>query len=746
MFVQSQIHSRLSSERGVARVQALLSSTRFETRTAAGRAVCELFGFRDARGELQQAGCLKALRRLERSGVFTLPQSLGGGGGKVRTLGEAVPQPQGVPDRADRIGQLRLTPVDDRHQRRLWNELMQREHPRGAVVHAGCQMRYIIESEHGVLGGFGFAASALTLAARERWMGWSAEQRGQHLHRVVGLSRFLIRPGVRCRNLASRTLGLVLRRLGDDFAGRYGYRPYLVETFVDPALHDGASLRASNWICVGETAGRGRFSAPGEEVAVKSVYLYELERDWRDLLEVADPARIEPRAAAEGLDSEQWAEQEFGAAQLGDRRLSRRLVKSASVQAVAPMASFPAAALGDKAMVYGHYRLIDQPVESEVTPDNIIAPHRERTMERMQNCAEVLCVQDGTDLNFAEHGECQGLGLISRNKASMGTLGIHMHSQLVVDEAGVPLGVPHIQYGSQVANDESDDTRRNKMRRWLEGVCESSRMAKRLDGVRVVSVSDREGDFFELYAKARQLGNVEVVVRAKHDRVLETKRVRCDGRRLRQSVRLFDKVRSASVGGELEIHIGHQSARRATGSQKARKGSKKRTAQVELRWRAVELPVPETARRLQGEVPVRLNAVHVLEPSPPPGEEPLEWLLLTTLPVESFEQAERVIERYRLRWRIEDWHRVLKHGCKVEYLAHQSGDRIERAVTIKAVIAWRLAAMVLLGRETPELPPEVLFSDIGVAVLKDFARDQRLPEPDNLGSAVLAMAIMRIVQ
>jgi hypothetical protein len=120
----------------------------------------------------------------------------------------------------------------------------------------------------------------------------------------------------------------------------------------------------------------------------------------------------------------------------------------------------------------------------------------------------------------------------------------------------------------------------------------------------------------------------------------------------------------------------------------------------------------------------------------------LEWFLLTTVGVRSSREAKQVLEWYRLRWRIEDWHRVLKTGCKVEYLGHRSGDRIERAVTIKAVIAWRLMAMTLLGRERPELGAEVLFSDMEILALKDFAQDRRLSLPDNLGATVVTLAML----
>ena len=130
------------------------------------------------------------------------------------------------------------------------------------------------------------------------------------------------------------------------------------------------------------------------------------------------------------------------------------------------------------------------------------------------------------------------------------------------------------------------------------------------------------------------------------------------------------------------------------------------------------------------------------EQGSPQDGEPIEWTLLTSLPVASARDATRIVEQYRLRWRIEDWHRILKSGCKVEFLGHRTGERIERAVTINAVIAWRLAGHDPDGTRNPGNPrPEILFSDIEISALKDFALDRNLPPPDNLGLAVLTMAI-----
>ena len=506
---------------------------------------------------------------------------------------------------------------------------------------------------------------------------------------------------------------------------RYGYRPLLVETFVSQD-RPGTSLAAANWQCIGATAGRGRFAASGTQLGAKAIWLYPLARNWRAQLGLPEPG-VEALAAGAGLASDEWAQNEFGAAPLGDVRLSRRLVQSVQIQAAAPTKSFPGAAQKDLAAVRGYYRMIDQPADSELTPENILAPHRQRTLQRMQGQSAVLCIQDGTDLNFAEHPGCVGLGLISRNKGSQGTLGIHMHSTLVVNGEGIPLGVPQIQYEAPDGQAEKHKPlEQRKTMRWMRGLRGCAELAQQLQGVRPVSVLDREGDVYAIFAEQQRLGTVDLLVRAQHDRVV------CPG-----GPKLFEAVREQAAQGRLEIHVARQSARRSSRGQPGRSAREERVAEVDLRWRAVQLRDPQ--RR---EAALQLHLVHVREESAPEGVERLEWFLLTSLAVQTRQDAERMLEWYRLRWRIEDWHRVLKSGCKVEYLGHRQGERIERAVTINAVIAWRLAAMTLMGRDTPELPPETFFSEIEIAALEDFAKDRRLEQPDNLGRAVRTLAML----
>jgi hypothetical protein len=137
---------------------------------------------------------------------------------------------------------------------------------------------------------------------------------------------------------------------------------------------------------------------------------------------------------------------------------------------------------------------------------------------------------------------------------------------------------------------------------------------------------------------------------------------------------------------------------------------------------------------------VRLWVVHGVEQAPPEDVEPLEWFLLTSREIDCVADAQQCLQDYALRWRIEDWHRVLKSGCAIEKLAHLCVERLERALAINMVIAWHIMVMTLLGREVPELPAEVVFSDLEIEVLQAYANANGLKPPTNLGETVRLVA------
>ena len=226
MRPQNQILQTLRAPEAQARLGHIVAHGACESRAALGREVCAQFGFVDARGSAQLTGCLKALEVLETERAIALPAPRPHPQRpSPRCLDAPVPAPVDVPAQVRDVEGLRLVVVEDEAQRRVWNTLLACEHPQGTTTFVGCQLRYLIGSAHGWLGAVGFSASALRLRARDTWMGWSDEQRTAHLQRVVCLSRFLIRPSVQCRHLASHVLGRVLRRVEADFECGFRSKP-----------------------------------------------------------------------------------------------------------------------------------------------------------------------------------------------------------------------------------------------------------------------------------------------------------------------------------------------------------------------------------------------------------------------------------------------------------------------------------------------------------------------------------------
>jgi hypothetical protein len=219
---------------------------------------------------------------------------------------------------------------------------------------------------------------------------------------------------------------------------------------------------------------------------------------------------------------------------------------------------------------------------------------------------------------------------------------------------------------------------------------------------------------------------VDLLVRANHNRGITD-----------EPFKLFEAVRQAPLQTKVLVHVPRQSARPKLSKKKARPKRSSRQAELEVRYKRIQLRPP---KYYSGKDPIDIWVIHTVESSPPEGTETVEWFLLTTVDITSSEDAVQCLRWYCLRWRIEDWHRVLKSGCAVEKIAHETADRIRRAIGINLVIAWRIMLMTLLGRQTLELPPEVLFSDIELQVLRAYAKKKRLKPPSTLSETVRLVA------
>lgn len=719
MVISGSIKQRLAEAQTVEWVRSLLRGEPTLSRRGLARAVCRRLDLRDGKGDWQMATTSKALRDCEQQGLWTLPAPLGARQAWNPTrLNQPVPAPKNLPTRLEDIGGLCLIEVSDPEHLQIWNELMLREHPLKQCRLVGRQLRYLLGSDHGWLGGLGFGSAALQMEGRDDWIGWNVEQRREHLQRVLNMSRFLIRPAVRCPNLASYVLALCARRVGADFERRYGLRPWLLESFVETPAYDGSCYKAANWILAGQTKGRGRNGERQASKSFKDIYVHALVDDFRDRIGVK-PTWVEALPVECGLDGARWAVQEFGNCELGDKRLSDLLVEIASAQATQPQGSYSQAVGGQRSSLKAYYRFLNNE-RPELNLTSLLGSHRTNTIRRSKNERTVLVVQDTTDLNLSTRIHCEGLGQIGTNQTGAKSQGLRLHSSLALNPDGLPLGLLQVHgYAPQSAQSKDPDRpiEQKDSYRWLQGFSEAMKVAALLPDTQVVSVADREADMFELFDfRRRQSGRkAELLIRAKTDRCLET-----------TEAKLFEELAAAPLAQNVSIPVPRQREHRSKPSEPGRVALAARQAQVEIRYKRVTLSAPQATqtRNLQ---PLTLWAIYILEKNPPAGATPVEWLLLTTIEVGSFKQALKCIRWYCRRWRIEEWHRVLKSGCNILDHQNHSAEALLRAIAIDAVIAWRIMLLTLLGREVPELPAEVVFDPCECEALELLKKRQRHP-------------------
>ena len=270
----------------VDKIRDLIAAHPQANRADLSRLVCNVFDWRSQNGKIKQMSCRVAMLRMHRDGLIALPAPTRHCPGSYKIVGtpESDSQPELVCTLID-LADLKLVLVRRGPQLTRWNEFVGRHHYLGYKMLPGAQLRYLIMDGDRVLGAMGFGAAAWKIAPRDSFIGWCPEERERRLHLIVGQSRFLILPWIRCRNLASKTLAMAVDRLPSDWEACYGFRPVLLESFVDNSRFRGTSYQASNWLNVGNTQGRSRMDRHHRrDQPIKTIWLKPLTPRFRECL------------------------------------------------------------------------------------------------------------------------------------------------------------------------------------------------------------------------------------------------------------------------------------------------------------------------------------------------------------------------------------------------------------------------------------------------------------------------------
>ena len=272
-------------EQDLKRLRELIDAHPDRSRAELSRLACKAFKWVKVDGGLKEMSCRVAMLRMQEDGLIQLPAPRGKRPeSRIELTPETAPQAT-ITQPAGDWTPLQLCLVTKPSHSRLWNEFIHRYHYLGYKTLPGAQLRYFVTSGEHILALLGFGASAWQAAPRDRYIGWTHDQRKKNLHLIVNNARFLILPWVHSKNLASMILGKAARQLADDWETRYHYRPVLLETFVEKDRFTGGCYKAANWVYVGETKGRGKLGPAGKRsVPIKDLWLYPLMQEFRSVL------------------------------------------------------------------------------------------------------------------------------------------------------------------------------------------------------------------------------------------------------------------------------------------------------------------------------------------------------------------------------------------------------------------------------------------------------------------------------
>ena len=372
--------------------------------------------------------------------------------------------------------------------------------------------------------------------------------------------------------------------------------------------------------------------------------------------------------------AKRWTDHEFADLDLGDVRLNKRAKIHMERFAANPEASIPMACDGWSETIAA-YRFLSN---TEVDWRDILAPHWARTQQRMQAHPVMLCIQDTTELDFNGQ-ETTGLGPLNYEARR----GMYVHPTYAVTPGREPLGVIDAwMWAREERGADGVRPGQKESTRWIEGYERIAEMAAQMPQTRLVYLADREADMVAMMRRARELGTpADWLVRAKHNRCIPDE----DGEKL------WDFASDGAALGEIAFTMPTR------GTQKAR------PVRQQLWARSVEIGDGKRGR-------ICATCIVAREVGAPEGVKPLEWRLLTNREASTSEQVIELIEWYRARWEIEIYFHVLKNGCEVETLQLGAVDRVERALALFMVVAWRIAYLMRLGRNCPDLDAALFFS------------------------------------
>lgn len=402
-----------------------------------------------------------------------------------------------------------------------------------------------------------------------------------------------------------------------------------------------------------------------------------------------------------------WADSEFKLLDLGDDRLNQRLIKLTKCFLQSPESPINKAC-GNWNETKAAYRFFQN---ENIDYRDILKCHTQMTKQRTSGEKTILAVQDTTYLNFTHHPKTKGLGVLAihkgKNKRTILDLGLVMHSTLGVSTEGLPLGILNQQIYARQAFSPNKTIKKKKdlnstlpieqkeSNRWLDAL-KKTKLSLDQPDLKIVTIADREADIYDLFRLAEELDS-HFVIRLNHNRKVNKTAIHSDN----SGEYLWNLMNNSKTQGTIKINIPKNDNGPA------------RQAVCDIKFDQIKVWPPQNylGNEVNKKSPLSLHAIYLRERNDASPAAPIEWMLLTNIPIHTFDDALEKIKWYCLRWRIEIFHKILKSGLKVEACRLETKERLIRYLTVMSIVAWRIYWVTLFARVAPASTARIFLDD-----------------------------------
>ena len=590
-------------------------------------------------------------------------------------------------------------------------------------------MLYLIECNSCIAGAVGFYSPAIKMMSRDKFIGWTDDERESLLHHVVRMNPFYLRKDVDADIVASKIIQEIPLQLKDDFLKIYGIKVEIIETYNISNSYEKYFINEM-WQFLETKHENPNTSNLSESTHIDSssfLYLYDVNKIW-EKLNLSNVGQS-PLPLESYINLENWINTELSDIDFGDKRRYTTFIELLKLKIESPTISISEIINKNSAFSQRVKRLLrscdDLFKKNQNYLESLYNGGLEQYTRRIRNLNVAVHVTDGVRLNYANKIKCEGLGIIGSNNSDNVTLGLHGHYTLSLDLKGTAYGILRMDLNAYPKRKKGEKVNRKdrKSQLWFRHAEAVNNLAKKTPDTVHFYTADRESDILELFVRLDLNPNVFFMCRAVHNRICTDKE------------KVFDKLSETKPLGTLEVVVERKSERKDAPERP------KRVAKLTIYSTSVEIKLPRRLRKIYGQSTIKLYYIRAIEENVSIAD-PIDWKLVTNRPVYTIEDALYCIRIYKLRWKIEECNRVIKTTCGIEDLHNHSANKLRVLSKIIFTVSWWISMITSLSRVDKEIPADKVCEESKLLSANLYAEYNNIPQISSFSQYVNTLARM----